>query len=76
MFKKQYLIFNVLFFLSLLYPDWSANIKFGYDSNIMKYSDVENPISSNMFQMSGLYKKKVDILQRKTRFSIHTKKQK
>lgn len=74
MFKKQYLIFNVLFFLSLLYPDWSTNIKFGYDSNIMKYSDIENPISSNLFQISGSYKTKFDILQRKTRFSIHTKK--
>ena len=73
MFKKQYLIFNVLFFLSLLYPNWSVNIKFGYDSNIMKYSDVENPISSNMFQIGGSHKTKFDILKRKTRFSIHAK---
>ena len=72
MFNNQYVI--LILFLSLCLSNFSSSIKVGYDSNILKYSDNENPISSDLIQFSGSYIKKINILERKTRFTINFKK--
>jgi hypothetical protein len=75
MLKITYIIVANLLFISSLYSGWNGNIKFGYDTNIMKYSEKENPISSNMIQLSQIYRTKIsNIFPRKTKLKISMKK--
>ena len=75
MLKITYIIAANLLFISSLYSGWNGNIKFGYDTNIMKYSEKENPISSNMIQLSQTYRTKIsNIFPRKTKLKISMKK--
>ena len=69
MLKKEQLIFIVS--ICLLFPDFSSNMKMGFDSNILKYSDAENPISSNFIKLGMGYKKKLSIVDRKTQISLN-----
>ena len=71
MLKIRYIIFTNLLFVGLLYSSWNGNIKFGHDTNIMKYSDQENPVSSNMVQLSQTYSGKIsNIFPRKTKYKL------
>ena len=68
MLKKEYLIFIAL--LGFLFSDFSSNVKVGFDSNILKYSNPENPISSNFIKLGMGYKSKLNIIDRKTQISL------
>ena len=69
MLKKEYLIFIAL--LGFLFSDFSSNVKVGFDSNILKYSNPENPISSNFIKLGMGYKSKLKIVDRKTQMSLN-----
>ena len=69
MLKKEYLIFIAL--LGFLFSDFSSNVKVGFDSNILKYSNPENPISSNFIKLGMGYKSKLNIVDRKTQMSLN-----
>ena len=69
MLKKGYLIFIAL--LGFLFSDFSSNVKVGFDSNILKYSNPENPISSNFIKLGMGYKSKLNIVDRKTQMSLN-----
>ena len=69
MLKKEYLIFIAL--LGFLFSDFSSNVKVGFDSNILKYSNPENPISSNFIKLGMGYKSKLSIVDRKTQMSLN-----
>ena len=69
MLKKKYLIFIAL--LGFLFSDFSSNVKVGFDSNILKYSNPENPISSNFIKLGMGYKSKLNIIDRKTQMSLN-----
>ena len=69
MLKKEYLIFIAL--LGFLFSDFLSNVKVGFDSNILKYSNPENPISSNFIKLGMGYKSKLKIVDRKTQMSLN-----
>ncbi len=74
MLKIRYIIFANLLFVGLLYSGWNGNIKFGHDTNIMKYSNQENPVSSNMVQLSQTYSGKIsNFFQRETKYKLSIK---
>ena len=68
MLKKEHLIFIVS--LCFLFSDFSSNIKVGFDSNILKYSNAESPILSNFIKLGIGYKSKLSIIDRKTQISL------
>ena len=74
MLKIRYIIVTNLLFVGLLYSSWNGNIKFGHDTNIMKYSNQENPVSSNMVKLSQAYSGKIsNIFRRETKYKLSIK---
>ena len=74
MLKIRYIIVTNLLFVGLLYSSWNGNIKFGHDTNIMKYSNQENSVSSNMVKLSQAYSGKIsNIFRRETKYKLSIK---
>ena len=72
---KQIFYINPIIFLNFIYSiEYNSSYNFGYDSNILKYSDNENIIFSRFLKTHKSISKKFKILDRATRFSLSFKK--
>ena len=71
---RLYLFFLIVF-TNLIYSlDYKSNYYFGYDNNVLKYSDNENILFSRYISTQQTLSTKFKILERFTRFNFHIKK--
>ena len=71
---RLYLFFLIVF-TNLIYSlDYNSNYYFGYDNNVLKYSDNENILFSRYISTQQTLSTKFKILERFTRFNFHIKK--
>ena len=66
---------SIFLFINLVYSlDYKSNYYFGYDNNVLKYSDNENILFSRYISTQKTLSTKFKILERSTRFSFTLKK--
>ena len=66
---------SIFLFINLIYSlDYKSNYYFGYDNNVLKYSDNENILFSRYVSTQKTLSTKFKILERSTRFSFTLKK--
>lgn len=68
-------LFSFILFINLIFSfDYKSNYYFGYDNNVLKYSDNENILFSRYISTQQSLSKKFKILDRSTRFNFLIKK--
>ena len=68
-------LFSFIVFVSLIFSlDYKSNYYFGYDNNVLKYSDDENILFSRYISTQKTLSSKLKILERSTRFNFILKK--
>tara|TARA_Y100000768_G_scaffold368802_1_gene333107 strand:- start:16 stop:996 length:981 start_codon:yes stop_codon:yes gene_type:complete len=72
--KQIFYIISIIFFSFIYSIEYNSSYNFGYDNNILKYSDNENIIFSRYLKTHKSISTKFKILNRATRFSLSFKK--
>jgi len=72
--KKIYLFFLIVLVNWIFSLDYKSNYYFGYDNNVLKYSDSENILFSRYISTQKTLSSKLKILERSTRFNFILKK--